>query len=144
MDLLDINVLIYAHREDAPEHARYAKWLRDMVERQRPFALTLSVLAGFLRLVTNGKIFKPPTPMAAAIEFCDQLRTRPNCTTLIPTEAHWGHFTELIRATGARGAFVSDVQIAAFAIEHGCDLVSADRDFARFPGLKWRHPMASG
>ena len=67
MQLPDVNVLIYAHRQDAPEHDRYAAWLRALVEAPEPFAVAEIVLAGFLRIVTNPKIFRPATPMQTAL-----------------------------------------------------------------------------
>ena len=73
MQLPDVNVLIYAHREDAPEHHRYAAWLRALAASDEPFAVAEVVLASFLRIVTNGRIFDPPTPMETAIAFCQRL-----------------------------------------------------------------------
>jgi len=73
MQLPDVNVLIYAHRQDAPEHDRYAAWLRALVEAPEPFAVAEIVLAGFLRIVTNPKIFRPATPMQTALVFCRRL-----------------------------------------------------------------------
>src|SRR5580693_2263339 len=73
MQLPDVNVLIYAHRQDAPEHDRYAAWLRALVEAPEPFAVAEIVLAGFLRIVTNPKVFRPATPMQTALVFCRRL-----------------------------------------------------------------------
>ena len=141
MQLPDVNVLIYAHREDAPEHARYAAWLREVTASSEPFALSEIVLAGFIRLVTNKRIFDPPTPMDAAITFCRRLVTRPRAVTVRPTPRHWDVFVELCREI--EGPLVSDAYLAALAIEHGCELITADSDFARFAGLRWRHPLSA-
>lgn len=141
MQLPDVNVLIYAHREDAPEHARYATWLRALTASAEPFALSEIVLAGFIRLVTNKKIFSPPTPMETAIAFCQRLATRPRAVMVRPTPRHWEVFVELCRDT--EGPLVSDAYLAALAIEHGCELISTDSDFARFAGLRWRHPLSA-
>ena len=65
MQLPDVNVLIYAHREDAPEHERYAAWLRALTASEEPFALSDVILSGFLRTVTNPRIFDPATPMTS-------------------------------------------------------------------------------
>ena len=73
MQLPDVNVLIYAHREDAPEHERYAAWLQALTASDEPFALSDVVFAGFLRIVTNPRIFDPPTPMETALAFCQRL-----------------------------------------------------------------------
>lgn len=140
MQLPDVNVLIYAHREDAPEHERYAAWLRTMTEADEPFAVSEVVLAGFLRIVTNGKIFDPPTPMETAIAFCQRLVDWPRAVLLAPSRRHWDIFTGL--CTKVQGPLVTDAYLAALAIEHGCELVTTDSDFARFPGLRWRHPLS--
>ncbi len=69
MQLPDVNVLIYAHREDAPEHERYAAWLQALTTSDEPFALSDTVLSGFLRIVTNPRVFDPATPMDTALAF---------------------------------------------------------------------------
>ncbi len=144
MQLPDVNVLIYAHREDAPEHDRYATWLRSLVHSPEPFALSELVLSGFLRIVTNPKIFKPATPMETALEFCQRLIHWPRSVFVLPSQRHWEIFVDLCRRANIRGPLVIDAYIAALAIEHGCDLVNTDSDFARFEGLRWRHPLGSG
>lgn len=141
MRLPDVNVLIYAHREDAPEHARYAAWLRELVEADEPFAVAEIVLAGFLRIVTNPRIFDPPTPMATAIPFCQKLVEWPRAVLVAPTRRHWDLFAEL--CTTVQGPLVSDAYLAALAIEHGCELITTDSDFARFKGLRWSHPLSA-
>jgi len=143
MELPDINVLIYAHREDAPDHDRYATWLRRLAAGPEPFALSSFTLGGFLRIVTNPKIFDPATPMEVAISFCEGLLQRPHAVVIQPSRRHWSILVDLLRRTEIRGAGVSDVHLAALAIEHGCELVTTDGDFARFPDLRWRHPLAA-
>lgn len=141
MLLLDVNVLIYAHREDAPEHKRYAAWLRSVVEGPEPFAVAESVLASFLRITTNPKIFRPPTPMPTALEFCRKLVTWPKAVFLLPSRTHWDIFMNLCE--NIEGPLVADAYLAALAIEHGCELITTDSDFARFAGLRWRHPLSA-
>lgn len=142
MQLPDINVLIYAHREDAPEHVRYAEWLRRLATGSEPFALTSYTLGGFLRIVTNRRIFGEPTPMTVALEFCHQLRRRPRARLLQPSTRHWNILTQLIEKTEVSGPLVSDAYLAALAIEHGCELMTTNGDFARFRTLRWSHPLA--
>lgn len=141
MQLPDVNVLIYAHRTDAPEHERYVGWLKGMTEADEPFALSEIVLAGFLRIVTNGRVFDPPTPMDTAIAFCQRLVDWPRAVMIAPSRRHWDVFVGLCAAI--RGPLVTDAYLAALAIEHGCELITTDSDFARFPGLRWRHPLAA-
>lgn len=141
MQLPDVNVLIYAHREDAPEHERYAAWLQALTTSDEPFALSDVVLSGFLRIVTNQRIFNPATPMETALAFCQRLVAWPRASLLTPSRRHWDLFTGLCQ--DIRGPLVADAYIAALAIEHGCELITTDSDFARFPGLRWRHPLAA-
>ena len=141
MQLPDVNVLIYAHREDAPEHQRYSTWLTELAGAEEPFAAAEVVLASFLRIVTNGRIFDPPTPMQIAIAFCQSLVASPRAVFITPSRRHWDLFTEL--CGNLRGPLVADAYLAALAIEHGCELVTTDSDFARFKGPRWRHPLSA-
>jgi toxin-antitoxin system PIN domain toxin len=141
MLLPDVNVLIYAHRQDADEHAAYATWLRRLVEGREPFGMSEMVLVGFLRIVTNARAFLVPTPADMALNFVDQLVGRPGCRLLRPGDRHFEIFRDLYQATGATGALIADLQHAALAIEHGCEWVTNDADFARIPDLRWRHPL---
>jgi uncharacterized protein len=141
MQLPDVNVLVYAHREDAPEHARYAAWLKALVAADEPFALAEAVLATFIRIVTNRKIFDPPTPTATAMAFCQALVEWPRAVLVMPTRRHWDLFVNL--SVEVEGPLVGEAYLAALAIEHGCELITTDGDFARFKGLRWRHPLSA-
>ena len=141
MQLPDVNVLIYAHREDAPEHHRYAAWLRALAASDEPFAVAEVVLASFLRIVTNGRIFDPPTPMETAIAFCQRLVEWPYAVLVAPSRRHWDLFVAL--CANIQGPLVTDAYLAALAVEHGCELITTDSDFARFNGLRWRHPLSA-
>ena len=138
---LDVNVLVYAHRADVPEHERYLEWLEQLVNGDEAFGLADLVLSGFIRVATHSRVFKTPTPIEQAVAFAEQLRKRPNRIRLAPGSRHWAIFLDLCRRANARGNLVADAYLAAMAIESGCEWVSADRDFARFPGLRWRHPL---
>lgn len=144
MLLPDVNVLVYAHRPDFDDHPRYARWLTDLATGEERFAMAGMVLAGFVRVVTNRRIFRDPTPSSVAMRFCEELLACPGCVRLEPGPRHWSIFTRLVAATDARGGLVADAWHAALAIEHGCTWVTADADFARFPGLRWRHPLQAG
>lgn len=140
MILIDVNVLVHAFREDAPRHAVLRDWLEDQVYAEAAFALADLVLSGFLRVVTHPRVFDPPTPLDRALEFVHALRSQPNCIVVRPGERHWPIFTRLCRESDARGNLVPDAYLAALAIESGSELISTDRDFSRFPGLRWRPP----
>lgn len=99
------------------------------------------MLSGFLRIVTNPRAFARPDPIEAAIVFVEALRSRPNAVPITPGRRHWDIFAELCRAVEAKGNLVPDAYLAALAIESGSDWITADRDYSRFPGLRWRHPL---
>ena len=142
LTLCDINVLVYAHRKDGhPDHAQFSAWLKRSVEGPPPFGLSEAVLAGFVRIVTNPAIFKDPTPIGKALDFCQNLRLQAGAVFVQPDHAHWKIFSDLCQQVGARGKLVADAWFAALAIEHACTWISTDSDFARFPDLDWRHPL---
>jgi hypothetical protein len=140
MVLPDVNVLVYAHRSDAPGHARCHAWLERTLSGAGAFGLSDLVLSGFLRVVTHTKVFRHPTPLSTAMEFVEQLRGHANCVPLNPGPSHWSIFTGLCEAAGSKGNLIADAYLAAIALEHGAEWITTDRDYARFPGLRWRQP----
>lgn len=141
MILTDVNVLVYAWREDAVDHRRFRAWLEAEIARPDAFAVADVVLSGFVRVVTHPRIFDPPATLEEALVFCAYLRKQPNAVPVRPGERHWEIFDDLCRAAKARGSLVSDAFFAALAIESGCEWITVDRDYSRFPGLRWRHPF---
>ncbi|MDQ3430649.1 MAG: type II toxin-antitoxin system VapC family toxin [Actinomycetota bacterium] len=141
MRCVDVNVLVYAHRPEAPDHDRYRAWLDDARTGEEPLGISNLVLSGFLRIVTHPRVFRDPSPLDTALDFAEALRTAPSALALAPGSRHWGIFTRLCRSADARGNLVPDAYLAAVAIERGAIWYSADRNFARFPGLRWRHPL---
>ena len=142
MLLPDVNVLIYAHVEDAiSDHQRYADWLVRMATGPEPFALSVLVLSSFLRIVTNARVFDPPSTLDTAFAFVSSLTKRPTARIVGPGPDHLAILERLCRAVGATGKLVADAQHAAIALEHGCTMVSTDSDFGRFPELRWQHPL---
>jgi uncharacterized protein len=141
VDLPDVNVLIYAFRKDTDRHVEHRKWLVDLVESPAAFGVCKWVLASLIRIVTNPKAFKVPSQTVEAAAFCQALLDRPNCRLINPGERHWSLFLGLCREGQAKGNLVSDAWFAALAIESGCTWITTDRDYFRFPGLRWRHPL---
>lgn len=139
--LPDVNVLVHAFRADAPRHAEYQEWLRASFSAREPVGLSELVLSGVVRVLTHPRVFAPPTPLDNALTFTEALRAQTNSVLVHPGPRHWEIFTNLCRAGGAKGNLVPDAYLAALAIEHGCEWITSDRDFARFPGLRWRHPL---
>lgn len=141
MFMPDVNILVYAHRGDDPVHPAYRAWLDDLVNGSQPFGLSVLVAVAFIRLVTNRRIFASPTPLPLALAVIEALVARSNCRVLAPGPQHLTLVAALCRAAGTEGASVADAQHAAVAIEHGCEWVTRDDDFAAFEdcGLRWRH-----
>ena len=141
MILPDVNVLIYAYDRRSPEHTRFRAWLNQAIHSEASYGLSDLVLSGFVRVVTHPRIFVHPSPLDRAFAFVSSIRDRPNCVPTAPGARHWDIFIRLCRNAGAKGNLVPDAYLAALAIESGSELVTADRGFARFPGLRWRHPL---
>jgi toxin-antitoxin system PIN domain toxin len=140
MILLDLNVVLAAHRADHPHHERLEPWFDDLTAGDDPFWVPDVVWSGFVRLSTNRRIFPVPTPVDDVFGFLRAVRSLPNHMSLVPTDRHLELFESLCRDAEATGDLVPDAYLAALALDHGCELVSFDRDFARFPGLRWRLP----
>jgi toxin-antitoxin system PIN domain toxin len=145
MLLPDVNVLIYAHREDSTaDHPLYAEWLTSLATGSEPFALSVLVLSGVARITTNPRVFKRPSTLDQVFEFIDQLVQRPTARVVGPGPEHLAIFERLCRDSRATGKLVADAQHAAVAIENGCTMVTTDSDYDRFPGLRWQHPLRPG
>ncbi|PZF81054.1 type II toxin-antitoxin system VapC family toxin [Jiangella anatolica] len=132
----DVNILVYAHRGDLPQHERHRDWLQGLVDGMESYAVCDVVIGGFLRLVTNRRVFRTPTPLHVAVQFADLVRHRPQAIVVAPGARHWPIFDRLCREVGAVGRDVPDAYLAALAIEHGCEFVTTDKGFARFAGLR--------
>jgi toxin-antitoxin system PIN domain toxin len=139
--LFDVNVLIYAQDRSAKDHQAYYNWLQDILNSSVAFGLCDVVLSGFIRIVTHPRILKAPMRSGDALDIIAELRNHPNSLIVEPGDHHWRIFDHLCRHVNAAGNAVPDAYIAALAIESKSELVTADRGFARFPGLAWRHPL---
>jgi toxin-antitoxin system PIN domain toxin len=137
----DINVLIYAFRDDMPDHLRYRRWLLETLAADEPVAVPGHVVSGFMRIVTNPRVFAPATPPAEAVRFVEAVRAAPGVVETRLAGSHVDTFLRLCVEVNAKGNLVADAYLAAVAIELDALLVTTDRDFARFPGLRWRHPL---
>ena len=139
MILPDVNVLIYAFRQDVPEHALCRTWLEREIAGDAPFGISPLTLAAVVRITTHTRN-AGASSLAEAFVFCDYLLGQPNCQVVAPGARHWEIFQRLCLETNTRGAMATDAWYAALAIEWGCEWITFDRDFARFPGLKWSLP----
>ncbi len=136
MTLPDVNIFVYAFRHDAAHHAISRAWLNKTVSNDSRFAVSKLTLAAFVQIVTNTRSYPKATSSSDAFAFCNNLLSQPHCDALEPGERHWDIFQRLCIETNTRGADITDAWFAALAIEWGCEWVTFDRDFLKFPGLK--------
>ena len=140
MILPDVNILVHSFRPDSLDHKNCRSWLDSVVNGDTRYGMSPQVLSSMVRIVTHPKIFIKPSSPDEVLEFCDVLLTQNHCVTIIPGGEHWNIFKRLCVKADARGNLVQDAWFAALAIESGCEWITLDRDFARFPDLKWRLP----
>ena len=140
MILADVNVLIYAYRQDTKRHEVCRTWLNGVADGEPRFGISSLALSAVVRITTKPRIYVQPSAVEDAFAFCRALLERPNCEPVEPGERHWSIFERICREANVRGPRVSDAWFAALAIEHGCTWITYDTDFARFPGLDWREP----
>jgi toxin-antitoxin system PIN domain toxin len=141
MILFDVNVLVYAHREDQEWHAFYRARLEEAISGAQSFGLTPLVAGGFVRVVTGANFPNGPTPLPQALAVVDGLMELSNSHWVNPGKRHWELVSALCRATRRTGKGVADAQHAAIAIEHACTWISRDKDFLNFEkhGLRFEH-----
>ncbi|MGF1531590.1 MAG: type II toxin-antitoxin system VapC family toxin [Puniceicoccaceae bacterium] len=141
MILVDVNILVETHREDAGHHVLIRQWVESCLSSPPGLAVSELVLSGCLRVITHPKVFREPTPVSQAVEFIKDFRSRETVHVLAPGPRHWEIFIDLCRRLELRGNSILDAYHAALALETGCEWISLDRGFARFPGLPFRHPL---
>jgi toxin-antitoxin system PIN domain toxin len=139
---VDTNILVYAHRKDQPFHERAAQRVAELAQGRSTWAIPWPCLHEFLAVVTNLRVYKPPTPMAAALDQVEAWRESPSLVMLAESEQHWSDLRVLLIAGQATGARVHDARVAAICLQHGVhELWSADRDFGRFPSVRVINPL---
>jgi hypothetical protein len=143
MMVADVNVLIYALRGDTAQHSQCRSWLMSVVEGESQFGVSPLVMSAVVRITTNPRIFKMPCSLDEAFGFCTDLLDLPHCRIIEPGARHWAIFERLCRETETRGPRVTDAWLAALAIEHGCEWITLDHDYARFGGLRWSAPPSA-
>jgi len=142
MILLDANLLIYAINQDAPLNRKAKLWLESVLSGKETVGFSWNVLLAFLRLTTRPSLFRRPLPVDTAFVLMDSWLGQASVTIVHPGPRHLSLLGQLIQPLGTGGNLTSDAHLAALALEHGAELCSSDGDFARFPGLKWRNPLA--
>ena len=143
MLLLDVNVVLAAHRGDHPHHPPVRAWFDAMLAGEERFTVPAFVWGSFLRLATNRRIFEVPTPRPEAFAFVEATCAQPLHLPVGPGPRHLTLLRQLCDEADASGDLLADAAIAAVAAEHGCEIVTLDRDFARFESVRHRRPTAA-
>lgn len=141
MILPDVNVVVYAYKREEDHHARYADWLNNVAAGTETLALVDVVLTGFLRIVTNRRIYADPAPLDDALSFVTALRGAGRSRTVHATAAAWDRLAAFAGTDRLlRGNLVPDAWLAAIAVTNGARIATADAGFSRFAGLEWFDP----
>lgn len=143
MILVDANLLLFAYDRSGAHHVRARAWLEGAINGEERVALALQAMVAFVRISTHPAVFERPLAAAAAIDIVQSWLAQPAVVRADPTDRHWEVLADLARRGQARGARLMDAHLAALAIEHGATLMTTDRGFARFPGLRTRNPLAT-
>lgn len=141
MILVDVNLLVYVIDEDSPFHAQALGWWEAQLQSGDVIGLGWNSLFGFLRVITNGRAVPKPLSLEVACQRVDEWLALRQVRVLQPTPAHFESFKRLLQGRAASPKLISDAHFAALAVEHDCNLCSADSDFGRFSGLRWRNPL---
>lgn len=137
----DLNLVVFAHNADAPDHAAARAWWEDLLNGDDPVAIPWVVVLGFIRLMTHRAVLVHPITPAEAVAHVRAWFAQPIVEHLEPGSQHLAILERLLVAAGTAGNLTTDAHLAALAIEHQCELHSNDHDFSRFPGLRWRNPL---
>lgn len=138
MLLVDVNVLLAAHRDDHPHFTAARGWFEQALDDEQTLGVATVVVGAFLRLATHRRVFATPTPRAAAFAFIDALIAQPGCLLISPGPRHVPVLRRMCEEADATGDLVPDAVLAAIAVEQGAEVVTFDRDFARFPSVRHR------
>jgi uncharacterized protein len=141
--LPDVNLLLYAVDRKAPQHSAARKWLEETLSGGEDVRLAWMVILAFLRLSTLSARSAQPMTIDAAFSVVLGWLDHPSVSIAQPGPEHARILHRLLTRAGTGGNLTTDAHLAALAIEHDAELASADNDFARFPGLRWRNPLHS-
>lgn len=142
MIVLDANLLLYAYDSASSHHAKARAWLEEVFSAAEPVGLAWQTISAFLRIMTNPRLPGERFTVAEAVQVVDRWLEQPNVRLLTPGDDHWALFRRMMVEGQTPGPLVSDASLAALTTEFGGVLHTTDRDFARFPGLRWINPLA--
>jgi toxin-antitoxin system PIN domain toxin len=141
--LVDANLLLYAYHPRAEQHQQSRAWLESVLSGPDLVRFAWLTLWAFFRIVTNPRAFERPLSASAAEAAISSWLAQPVAGIVEPGERHWEILRGLVRDGQTTGPLVMDAVLAALALEHGATVCTTDRDFSRFPGLKWMNPLAA-
>lgn len=141
MILVDANLLLYAYHPRAAQHEASRAWLEGAFSAPDLVCFAWLTLWAFIRIATNPRIFEHPLSVSEAETAVSSWLAQPNAAILEPGERHWDILQALLHDGQTKGPLVMDAVLAAIALEHGATICTTDRDFARFPRLRWTNPL---
>ena len=143
MIVLDANLLLYAYVRELPSQSEARQWLETAFTREPLVGLPWQSIGAFLRVATNPRLSLGSMSIDRAVAIVDSWLQLPNVRLLTPGERHWPILRRAMLESQLRGPKLTDVQLAALTIEFGGILCTTDRDFARFPKLRWTNPLSA-
>jgi len=141
MIVLDANILLYAYDAESAQHRPARVYLEKIFSASNPVGIPIQSVSAFLRIMTQQNLRIGSFSLQEAVEVVEEWLSLPQVRLLVPGEGHWLMFQRMLLDGHASGRLVTDAQIAATTIEFGGELQTNDRDFSRFPGLRWRNPL---
>jgi toxin-antitoxin system PIN domain toxin len=142
MMLVDANLLLYAEDSLSAHHEKARTWWDTQLSGSAPVCLCWPVITAFIRIATNSRLHQRPLTLREAVDRVQSWFEQPCVRMIQPTDHHWPILQKMLAEGNATANLVSDAHLAALSVEHNCELWSTDSDFARFPSLNWRNPIA--
>jgi uncharacterized protein len=140
--VVDANLLIYSYDTDSPNHKKSRAWVERIFSDVQPVGLPWQTVCAFLRVISNRKLPGSRLTVEQAAEIVEEWLAQPNVRIIVAGEEHWSILKRMMVEGLALGPLVSDAELVALTVEYGGVLYTADRDFARFPGLRWKNPLS--
>ena len=142
MIVVDANLLIYSYDTESSDHKKSRAWVEKIFSGAELVGLSWQTVSAFLRVITNRRLPGSRLALEQAVQIVAEWLAQPNVRILVPGDDHWSALRRMIVEGAASGPLITDAQLAALTVEYGGVLYTVDRDFARFPGLRWVNPLS--
>jgi uncharacterized protein len=139
--IIDVNLLVHAVNQSAPEHGAVLAWLEGEINTGSSIGMPWVSLLGFIRLSINPKVVTKPLTVEQALNQVSEWLSLPNVSVIAPSSGHLSRLSSCCKSVRASHNLITDAHLAALALEHNATMVSCDTDFAKFPGLRWINPL---